>query len=97
MDVTGFTGGSTLGGDEYVRQSNRRKSKPTISSVEAEAQIAALKQVILQDLTLQPGQIAAGQVVTEQLKFGKEEDRTLHLRIRVGGDQHDFTIQAPKD
>jgi len=97
MDVTGFTGGSTVGGDEYVRQSNRRKSKPTISSVEAEAQIAALKQVILQDSTLQPGQIAAGQVVTEQLKFAKGEDRTLHLRIRVAGDQHDFTIQAPKE
>jgi hypothetical protein len=96
MDVTGFTGGSTIGGDEYVRQNSSNKSKPAITTVEAEAQIAALKQAILQDSTLGVGQVAAGQVVTEQLKFGKKEDRTLHLRVRVGSEVHGFTIEAPK-
>lgn len=96
MDVTGFTGGSTIGRDEYVRRSNSNKSKPAITAADAEAQIAALKQAILQDSTLGGGQVAAGQIVTEQLKFGKNEERTLHLRVRVGSEEHGFTIEAPK-
>jgi hypothetical protein len=97
VDVTGYTGGSALSGDEYVRRSNqqRPKTKPTISKQQAEAQIAALRQAILQDTTLQPGQVAAGQVVSQKLVFKKGEDRTLHLRIRIAGDEHGFTIAAP--
>jgi len=99
VDVSGFTGGSAVGGDEYIRQNQSRsksKTRPTISAAEAEAQIAALKQGILQDSTLAPGKIAAGQVVTEQLKFGKKEDRTLHLRVRVANEEHSFTLAAPE-
>lgn len=97
VDVSGFTGGSTVGGDEYVRQSRPRKSKPTISQAEAEKQISTLKQAILQDSTLASGQIGAGQIVTEKLPLGKKEDRTLHLRVQVAGDEHGFTIEAPKE
>ena len=97
VDVTGFTGGSTIGGDEYVRRSRSPKRKPTISSAEADAQIAALRQAVLQDSAIAPGQIAAGQIVSEPLKFGKKEDRTLHLRIQLGSDQHGFTIAAPNE
>lgn len=98
MDVTGFTGGSAVGGDEYVRRSRAsRKAKPTISEADAAQQIAILKQAILQDSTLSPGQVAAGQVVTEKLKFGKKEDRTLHVRVRLAGEEHPFTIEAPKE
>jgi light-regulated signal transduction histidine kinase (bacteriophytochrome) len=96
MDVTGFTGGSTVGGNEYVRRSKPTTTKPSITSSEAETQIAALKQVILQESMLGPGQVAAGQLVTSQLKFGKKEDRTLHVRVRVAGEEHSFTIEAPK-
>jgi hypothetical protein len=94
MDVTGFTGGSAVGGDEYVRRSPK-KVKPTISEAEAQQEIAALNQAILKDSTLAPGQVAAGQLVSQTLKFGKKEDRTLHLRVRVAGDEHSFTIMAP--
>src|SRR3990170_3727778 len=44
LDVTGFTGGSAVGGDEYVRRSTSSKTKPSITAAEAEAQITALKQ-----------------------------------------------------
>ena len=72
-------------------------SKHLIDRKTAEAQIAALKQAILQDQTIAPGQIAVGQVVSQKLKFAKGEDRTLHLRVRLGSDEHGFTIAAPSD
>lgn len=95
VDVTGYTGGAAIGGDEY-RRSRSRKAKPTITVSEAESQIAALRQAILQDTTLAAGQIIAGQVVTAPLEFGKSQERLLHVRVRIAGDEHSFTIAAPK-
>jgi hypothetical protein len=96
-DVSNYTGGSGIAGDEIIRRSNqqRARTKPSISKEQAEAQIATLRQAILQDSTLQPGQVAAGQIVSDKLSFKKGEDRTLHLRIRIAGDEHGFTIAAP--
>lgn len=97
VDVSGYTGGMGISGDETLRRSrpDRTKRKATISPHEADQQIQALKTAILQDLSLQPKQIAAGQLVSEPLKFKTGEDRTLHLRVRVAGDEHGFTIMAP--
>ena len=98
-DVSNYTGGSAIGSDEYVRQSNRpsQGSKPSIDRKTAETQIAALNQAILRDQTIAPSQIAVGQVVSEKLKFKKGEDRTLHLVVHMAGDEHGFTIAAPAD
>jgi hypothetical protein len=97
VDVSGYTGSSAVGGDEVIRRSNQKqpKSKASISEAQAQVQIATLRQAILQDLTVQPGQVAAAQIVSEKLKFKKGEDRTLHLRIRIASDEHGFTIEAP--
>jgi hypothetical protein len=95
VDPTGFTGGSTVGRDEYIRRNQKHAGKPSIGKAEAESQIAALKRAILPDSSLAPGQIAAGQVVSQKLTFKRGEDRTLHLRIRFAGDEHAFTIEAP--
>lgn len=92
MDVTGYTNGSAMAPDEM-----RQWSKKTLDPAAANTQIAALKQSILQDTTIQPGQIAVGQVVSQKLKFNKSEDRTVHLRIHIGGDEHGFTIAAPSN
>ena len=99
MDVSNYTGGSAVGSEEMIRQSNPRseRSKPSIDRKTADAQIAGLKQAILQDQTVAPGQIAVGQVVSEKLKFKKGEDRTVHVRVRIAGDEHGFTIAAPSD
>jgi hypothetical protein len=96
-DVSNYTGGSAIGSDEIIRQSNTpsRRSKPSIDRKTADAQIAGLRQAILQDTTIAPGQIAVGQVVSEKLKFKKGEDRTLHLVVHIAGDAHPFTIAAP--
>ena len=95
LDVTGYTGGATVGGDEYLRRSRVKRAKPTISEAEAQSQIAALRQAILQDTTMAPGQVVAAQVVSDKLKFAKREERILHVRIRIAGDEHAFTIAAP--
>ena len=97
VDVSGYTGGMGLSGDETLRRSrpDRAKRKATITPQEAEAQIQALKAAILKDQSLQPKQIAAGQLVSEPLKFKKDEDRTLHLRVRAAGAEHSFTLMAP--
>jgi hypothetical protein len=92
-DVSNYTGGSAIGSEEIIRQS--QGSKPSIDRKSADAQIAMLKQAILQDTTIAPGQIAVGQIVSEKLKFKKGEDRTLHLVVHIGGDTHPFTIAAP--
>jgi hypothetical protein len=99
MDVSNYTGGSTVGSEQMIRQSNPRSegSKPSIDRRTADAQIAALNQGILQDTMIQPGQIAVGQVVSEKLKFKKGEGRTLHLVVHIAGDAHPFTIAAPGD
>jgi hypothetical protein len=96
-DVSNYTGGSAIGSDEIIRQSNRQsQSKPSIDRKAADAQIAGLKQAILQDTTIAPGQIAVGQIVSQKLSFKKGEDRTLHLVVRVAGDEHGFTVAAPE-
>jgi hypothetical protein len=92
MDVTGYTGGSAIAPSETVRW-----SKHSIDPKTAEAQIAGLKQAILQDQTVAPGQIAVGQIVSEKLRFKRGEDRTLHLVVHIAGDSHPFTIAAPGD
>ena len=96
-DVSNYTGGSAVAGDEYIRRNRQaRRSKPTISEAEAQSQIAALRQAILRDGNVAPGQVTAGQIVSERLRFKKGEDRTLHLRVRFAGDEHGFTIAAPE-
>jgi hypothetical protein len=94
--INGYTGQAGIAPIAQLRGAQPRgTSKPKISQAEAEQQIAVLKQAILQDGTLQPGQVAAGQIVSQRLPFKKGEDRTLHLRVRIAGDEHGFTIAAP--
>jgi hypothetical protein len=95
MDVTGYTGGAAVGGDEY-RRSRGKRTNPTITQAEAQAQIAALNQAILQDTTLSPGRVIAAQVVSAKLKFAKGEERILHVRVRIAGDDHSFTVAVPQ-
>lgn len=95
VDVSGYTGGSAVAPDETIRRSQRRRPKASIGKEDAERQIAVLESAILQDSMIPPGEIAAGQLVSSKLQFGSGEDRTLHIRIRVGSDEHGFTVAAP--
>ena len=95
IDVTGYTGGAAVAQSEQIRRSQRRTTKPAISQDQANAQIASLRAAILTESTVAPGQIVAGQIVSQKLDFGKDANRTLHVRVQIAGDEHSFTIAAP--
>lgn len=97
LDVSNFHGSMGVSGDQIVRDTRRATapSKPTLSKPEAAQQIALLKQAILQDSTVAPGKIAVGELVSSPLKLAKGEDRTLHIWVKIAGDEHTFTIAAP--
>jgi hypothetical protein len=90
-DVTGFTGGMNAG---VARSSSRRKPRPAEVAA-AEAQIAALKAGILADAMIAPGQVAAGQLVTEKLKFRDKRERGLVVTVTLAGEEHGFKLDAP--
>lgn len=96
VDPTGYTGGARIGQEEFLRQMPRRSGKPTISEKEAEQQITALNAAILRESTVAPGQVVAGQLVSQTLDFAKNSDRTLHVRVRIAGDEHSYTVAAPR-
>lgn len=97
LDVSNYHGSMGISGSQIVRDTGRDAavSKPTITKAEANQQIAALKQAILQDSSVGPGQIAVGELVSAPLKLAKGEDRTLHVWVKIAGDEHTFTIAAP--
>jgi hypothetical protein len=90
-DVTGFTGGMNAG---VARGGSRRKLKPADVAA-AEAQIAALKAGILADTVIAPGQLAAGQLVTEKIKLPGKRERGLVVTVTLAGEEHSFTFDAP--
>ena len=90
MDVDGYTGGAAIAPDQQLRWNGKARESGEVAS-----KIAALKQAILQETAIQPGQVAAGELVSEKLKFKKGQERTLNVRIRIAGDEHGFTIAAP--
>lgn len=97
LDVSNFHGSMGVSDSQIVRSVGRESGgpKPTITKGEANKQIAALKQAILQDSAVAPGQIAVGELVSAPLSFAKGEDRTLHVWVKIAGDDHTFTIAAP--
>ncbi len=58
-------------------------------------QIAALNAAILHPLTIAPATAAGGQIVTEKIKFGRKEERTLRVSIEYNGESHEFNFPAP--
>jgi hypothetical protein len=93
LDVSNFHGSMGISGGQIVRDTSH--NKPSISRAQAQQQIDGLKQAILQDSTMAPGQIAVGELVSAPLKLAAGEDRTLHVWVKIAGDEHSFTIAAP--
>ncbi len=59
--------------------------------------LSALRAGVLQSVTIAPGSAAGGQIVTEKLKIGRKDERTLHLTISFNGEQYDFVLPVPRD
>lgn len=91
-DVSGFTGGMTSG---PVAQSTGKRTRKSADVAAAEQQIAALQAGILADTNIAPGQVAAGQLVSEKIKFRNKRERGLVVTVTVAGETHSFTFDAP--
>lgn len=91
-DVSGYTGNMGASSAAPIRVRRTKKVAPAEVAA-AEAQIAGLKAGILTDRSIAPGEIAAGQVVTEKLRRGR--DRAVELSITIGGETHSFKFDAP--
>lgn len=91
-DVSGFTGGMASGS---VAQPAGKRTRKSADTAEAEKQIAALQAGILADTNIAPGQVAAGQLVSEKIKFRNKRDRGLVVTVTVAGEAHSFTFDAP--
>jgi hypothetical protein len=59
------------------------------------AQIEALNAAILQPKTIAPASAGGGQVVTDKLKFGRKDERALHVTVDFNGEQHEFNFAVP--
>lgn len=90
-DVSGYTGGM---GSAVAQSGRKRRPKPADTAA-AEAQVAALKAGILADAVIAPGQVAAGQLVSEKIKFRNKRERGLVVTVTVAGEAHRFTFEAP--
>jgi hypothetical protein len=60
-----------------------------------QVQIANLNAAILQAMNIAPGSAAGGQIVTEKLKFSRDDHRALRVQVSFNGEQHEFTFKAP--
>ncbi|KRC78223.1 hypothetical protein [Sphingomonas sp. Root241] len=90
-DVSGYTGGM---GNVVAQGTHKRKPRPADVAA-AEKQIAALKAGILADATIAPGQLAAGQLVTEKIRFPGKRERGLVVTVSLAGEEHSFRFDAP--
>lgn len=66
------------------------------SSPAVQQQIADLKAALLQPLSVAPKSAAGGQVVTQELKFKRKDDRTLRVVVDFNGERHELSFAAPK-
>lgn len=90
-DVSGYTGGMGTS----VAQSARKRKPRAADVAAAETQIAGLKAGILADATVAPGQVVAGRLVTEKIRFRNKRERGLVVTVTLAGEEHRFAFEAP--
>jgi hypothetical protein len=93
-DVHNFTGSSAPIGAQINPEApvNTRVSIAALGE-----QIASLRAGILQDVTIAPGDVKGGEVVTERIRFHWREKHTLHIEVSFNGEQYDFDLPAPAE
>ncbi len=91
-DVSNYTGGgNSMGATISTHPSASGKEDPKVQQ-----QIAGLQAAILQPLTIASGSAAGGQVVTQQIKFGRKEEQALRVLVDFNGEQHEFNFVVPR-
>ena len=88
-DVSGYTGNMGMSAAPVRAPGKKRVSAQARAA--AEQQIAGLKAGILSERSVAPGEVAAGQLVTEKFKL-RGRDRAVEVIVTVGGDTHSFKL-----
>ncbi|HVS75785.1 MAG TPA: hypothetical protein VHE11_02545 [Steroidobacteraceae bacterium] len=94
-DVHNFSGNSApLGGqiNPETPVAGGRADSPALRQ-----QIASLEAGILKDVTIAPGEVKGGEVVTKRIRFHWREKHILRIDIRFNGERHEFELPAPRE
>lgn len=92
-DVSGITGANDAIGRSVSGNSRSRSKKADDSQLRQ--QIETLRAGILQAMSVAPNQAGGGQIVTDELKFGRKDDKSLRVTVSFNGEQHVFMFEAP--
>jgi hypothetical protein len=93
-DVGNYTGGSNAMGTSVSTHGPRAKPVKE-DDPKLQQQVAALTAAILQPVSVAPASAAGGQIVTQKIKFGRKEERSLRVVVSFNGEQHEFSFAAP--
>lgn len=95
-DVHNFSGSSApLGGQVNPEAPVRTGGGSNDAALQQ--QIASLEAGVLQDITIAPGEVKGGEVVTARIGFHWREKHTLRIMVSFNGEQHEFELPAPPD
>lgn len=94
-DIHNFRGGSQPLGGQVNPEAPAGGTRVSIAALAQ--QIASLRAGILQDVTIAPGDVKGGEIVTERIKFHWREKHTLHIKVSFNGEQYDFDLPAPPE
>ena len=98
-DTSHYTGGAHNVGSITASSSPRRASdsKKAENDPKVQEQIAALNAAILHPVNVDSAGTGGGQIVTEKIKFGSNEERTLKVVVDFNSEKHEFSFPAPPD
>ena len=94
-DVHNFSGNSAPLGGQINPEEPVGGARP--DSAALAQQIASLKAGILQDVTVPPGEVTGGEIVTQRIRFHWREKHTLSVYVGFNGEQHRFELPAPAE
>lgn len=89
-NLQNFAGGDTASGEVSVQRSGGGPGSRAVKR-----RIAGLEAAILRDVTISPGAIKGGEVITKPFKFRRHASRTVRVQIQFNGERHTFRFAAP--
>lgn len=94
-DVHNFTGSSAPLSGQINPEAPVGNAQ--VDSAALEQQIASVKAGILQHVTIAPGEVKGGEIVSQPIRFHWREKHTLRITVRFNGGQYDFELEAPPE
>ena len=93
-DVHNFSGNSAPLGGQVNPETPVRTGA---DGAALQRQIASLEAGVLEDISIAPGEVKGGEVVTAPVSFHWREKHTLQIVVRFNGEEHEFELPAPPD